>query len=382
MSEANGPALDTLTLHAGPPPSGPAGRADWRLVLEERLAALEGGSAAVAVNSGQAARLLALWPLCRPGDEIIVPRRLASVTAAELAKAFAPFGWRFTPVESDDADAYAAAVSPRTKAILVESLGDTGGAVTDLTEVAGVARRASVPLIVDNTLATPALCRPFEFGADVVIHSTAEFIAGEPAAPGGAIVDGGVFDWTREGRYPPLSEPQPELDGEAYCRRYGNYAFAMACKAGERAFGFAMPAEAARLAVAGVETLRLRVRRQSETALAVAERLATRRDLGWVNYAGLPGHRQHNLARRYFGDCAGAIMTAALREAAGAERVVNATRLLSAGAAIGGRRSSICRFAANGRNAGEDAATVRLSIGLESADDLIADIEQAFAAAA
>jgi O-acetylhomoserine (thiol)-lyase len=383
MSEANGPAVETLAIHAGlAREARSASGVDWPGVIEERLAAIEGGTAAVAVNSGAAARLLALRTLCAPGDEIVVPHRLTWSSAAELASAYAPFGWRVKAVDVNDSGALAATVSPRTRAILIESLGDGGAAVTDLAAAADAAHRAGVPLIVDNTVATPALCRPLEFGADIVLHSTAEFIAGEPDAAGGAIVDGGVFDWRQEGRYPLLSEPQDALGGQSFCRRYGNFAFAMACKAAPtRMLGLAMPAEAARLAVVGLETLPLRMRRQSDTAAAIAERLAARSDLSWLDYPGLLGHRQHNLARRYLGDCAGTLLTAGCRDAARVERLLADTKLFVPGAPIGGRRSSMARLAAS-RNGAADAGAFRLYVGLESPGDLITDLEQAMAAAA
>jgi O-acetylhomoserine (thiol)-lyase len=376
MPDADGPAFDTLAAHAGlsSRKAGSEGCLDWRTALEERLAALEGGSSGVAVTSGRAAHLLVLRTLCRPGDEILVPRRIGGASADQLAGGFASFGWRSIAADAADADSFAAAVSPRTKAILVESLGEDGGAVTDLAEISAVARRAGVPMIVDNTLATPALCRPLEFGADIVVHSTAEFIAGDPGIAGGVIVDGGVFDWAREGRYPVLSEPQHELDGASYCRRFGNYAFAMACRRVAARF-VEMPVETARQTLAGTTTLTLRMRRQSETAAAIAERLAARRDVKWVNYAGLSGHRHHNLARRYLGDLSGALLTFGL-DRDRSERLTAATKLLVPNDGVGGSRSSLSLLdgdPASGRKEG----ALRLSVGLECAADLIADLEQA-----
>ena len=199
-------------------------------VLEERIAALEGGTAGLAVASGHAAQVIVFHALMTPGDEFIAARQLYGGSINQFNHSFKSFGWNVKWADIDDISSFEKAVTPKTKAIFIESIANPGGVVTDIEAVAAVAKRAGVPLIVDNTLATPYLCRPFEFGADIVVHSLTKFIGGHGNSIGGMIVDGGKFNWTASKRYPMLSEPRPEYNGMVLGETFGNFAFAIACR--------------------------------------------------------------------------------------------------------------------------------------------------------
>jgi O-acetylhomoserine (thiol)-lyase len=362
-------------------------------VLEERIAALEGGTAALAVASGHAAQMIVFHTLCQPGDEIVAARQLYGGSINQLGHSFKSFGWKVVWAETDDLATFEAAISPRTKAIFIESIANPGGIVTDIEAIAKIAHRAGVPLVVDNTLATPYLCRPFEHGADVVVHSLTKFMGGHGNSMGGAIVDGGGFNWSREGRYPMLSEPRPEYHGIVLHETFGNFAFAIACRVlGLRDLGPAISPFNAFLILTGIETLPLRMQRHSDNALAVAEWLTEHDEVTWVSYAGLPGDRYHNLAKRYAPKGAGAVLTFGVRggHAAGV-KVVESVKLFSHLANIGDTRSLIIHPSSTTHSqladaektaAGAGPDVVRLSVGLEDPEDLIADLDQALAKAA
>jgi len=356
-------------------------------VLEERIAALEGGTAAVAVASGHAAQMIVFHTLCPPGDEVIAATKLYGGPINQLGHSCKKFGWNLVGADTDDVATFEAAVSPRTKAIFVESIANPGGIVTDIAALAGVARRAGVPLILDNTLATPYLCRPLEHGADIVVHSLTKFIGGHGNSMGGAIVDGGTFNWSRDGRFPMLSEPRPEYHGLKLHETFGNFAFAVACRVlGLHELGPAISPFNAFLILTGMETLPLRMQRHSDNALAVAEWLSDHDEVTWVSYAGLPGDRYHNLAKRYLPRGAGAVLTFSVRGGYEAGvRLVESTDLFSHLIEIGDTRSSIVHPAST-RPGRQSAATgpdvIRLSVGLEDVEDIIADLDRALARAA
>src|SRR6202795_3670032 len=197
-------------------------------VLEERVAALEGGTAGLAVASGHAAQVVAMHALMTPGAEFVAANKLYGGSINQFNHAFKNFGWNVVWADPDDIDSFERAVSPATRAIFIESIANPGGIVTDIESIAKIARRAGVPLIVDNTLATPYLCRPIDHGADIVVHSLTKFLGGHGNSIGGLIVDGGTFNWSREGRYPMLSEPRPEYNGIVLHETFGNFAFAIA----------------------------------------------------------------------------------------------------------------------------------------------------------
>jgi O-acetylhomoserine (thiol)-lyase len=361
-------------------------------VLEERIAALEGGTAALAVGSGHAAQMLAFHTLCQPGDEIVAANRLYGGSINQLGHSFKNFGWKVAWADTDDLSSFEAAVSPRTKAVFIESIANPGGIVTDIEAIAKIAHRAGVPLIVDNTLATPYLCRPFEHGADIVVHSLTKFMGGHGNSMGGAIVDGGTFNWSREGRYPMLSEPRPEYHGVVLHETFGNFAFAIACRVlGLRDLGPAISPFNAFLILTGIETLPLRMQRHSDNALKVAEWLSDQAAVTWVSYAGLPGDRYHNLARRYVPKGAGAVLTFGVRGGYEAGvHVVESVKLFSHLANLGDTRSLIIHPASTTHSqlpdaqkiaAGAGPDVVRLCVGLEDPEDIIADLDQALAQA-
>src|ERR1044071_6890533 len=244
-------------------------------VLEERVAALEGGTAGLAVASGHAAQVIVMQTLLMPGDEFIASKKLYGGSINQFNHAFKSFGWNVVWADPDDIASFEAAVTPKTKAIFIESIANPGGVITDIEAVGNVARRAGVPLIVDNTLATPYLCKPFEHGADIVVHSATKFLGGHGNSIGGVIVDGGGFNWSREGRYPMLSAPRPEYNGMVLHETFGNFAFAIACRVlSLRDLGPALSPFNAFQILTGIETLPLRMQRHCDNTQIVAEWLA------------------------------------------------------------------------------------------------------------
>jgi O-acetylhomoserine (thiol)-lyase len=361
-------------------------------VLEERIAALEGGTAGLAVASGHAAQVITMHALMRPGEEFVASRKLYGGSINQFNHAFKNFDWNVVWADPDDIGSFERAVSQKTKAIFIESIANPGGVITDIEAIAGVAKRAGVPLIVDNTLATPYLCKPIDYGADIVVHSLTKFLGGHGNSIGGMIVDGGTFNWSREGRYPMLSEPRPEYNGMVLHETFGNFAFAIACRAlGLRDIGPALSPFNAFLILTGVETLPLRMQRHCENALAVAEWLVKHGKVAWVSYAGLPADPYNKLAKKYCPKGAGAVLTFGLKGGydSGVKLVSN-VQLFSHLANIGDTRSLIIHPAstthrqltdAQKAQAGAGPDVVRLSVGIEDKEDLIADLEQALAAA-
>ncbi|MBN9059223.1 MAG: O-acetylhomoserine aminocarboxypropyltransferase [Rhizobiales bacterium] len=360
-------------------------------VLEERVAALEGGTAALAVASGHAAQLLVFHTLLQPGDEFIASTKLYGGSINQFNHWFKSFGWNVVWADPDDIASFERAITPKTKAIFIESIANPGGIVVDIAAIAAVAKRAGVPLIVDNTLATPYLCKPFEHGADIVVHSLTKFLGGHGNSMGGVIVDGGRFNWTREARYPKLSQPLAEYNGIVLAETFGNFAFAIACRVlGLRDLGPAISPQNSFLILTGIETLPLRMQRHSDNARAVAEHLIDHPAVAWVSYAGLPGDRYHNLARRYVPKGAGAVLTFGLKGGYDAGvKVVSTVKLFSHLANIGDTRSLIIHPASTTHRqlsdsqkvlAGAGPDVVRLSIGIEDKEDIIADLDQALAA--
>jgi O-acetylhomoserine (thiol)-lyase len=361
-------------------------------VLEERVAALEGGTAGLAVASGHAAQALVFHTLLQPGDEFIAARQLYGGSINQFTHSFKKCDWHVRWADTTDAGSFRAALTPKVKAIFVESIANPGGIITDLAAIAAVAKEAGVPLIVDNTLATPYLMQPIEHGADIIVHSLTKFLGGHGNSIGGAIVDCGTFDWLKSKRYPTLSEPCASYHGITLAETFGNFAFAIACRVlGLRDLGPAISPFNAFLILTGIETLPLRMQRHCDNALRVATWLAQHEKVAWVNYAGLPGNEFHALAKRYAPKGAGAVFTFGLKGGydAGIALVSN-VKLFSHLANIGDTRSLIIHPASTTHRqltdeqrmrAGAGPEVVRLSVGLEDADDLIADLDQALAAA-
>jgi O-acetylhomoserine (thiol)-lyase len=360
-------------------------------VLEERVASLEGGTAAVAVASGHAAQMLTLHALLSPGDEFIAARQLYGGSINQFTHSFKSFGWNVVWADITDIPSFERAVTPKTKAIFVESIANPGGLITDLAAIAEVARKAGVPLIVDNTLATPYLIRPFEHGADIVVHSLTKFLGGHGNSIGGIIVDGGRFDWLKSGRYPFLSEPRPEYEGTVIGSTFGNFAFAIAVRVlGLRDLGPAISPFNSFLILTGIETLPLRMQRHSDNALAIARHLASHPRVSWVSYSGLAEDRFHAAQKRYSPKGAGAVFTFGVKGGYDAgTALVKAVKLFSHLANVGDTRSLIIHPASTTHRqvapelkaaVGAGADVVRLSVGLEDVEDLIADLDQGLAA--
>jgi O-acetylhomoserine (thiol)-lyase len=360
-------------------------------VLEERMAALEGGTAGLAVASGHAAQMIVFHTLLEPDDDFVAARQLYGGSINQFTHSFKKCGWTVRWADTTDLQSFRAAVTPKTKAIFVESIANPGGIITDIAAVAAVAKEAGVPLIVDNTLATPYLIRPVEHGADIVVHSLTKFLGGHGNSIGGAIVDCGTFDWIKSGRYPTLSEPSPSYHGITFAETFGNFAFAIAARVFSlRDLGPAISPFNAFLILTGIETLPLRMQRHCDNALQVAEWLARHDKIAWVNYAGLPDNKYYKLAKRYSPKGAGAVFTFGLKGGyeAGIALVSN-VKLFSHLANIGDTRSLIIHPASTTHRqltdeqrerAGAGPEVVRLSVGLEDPADIIADLEQALSA--
>ena len=360
-------------------------------VLEERVAALEGGTAAVAAASGHAAQFLVFHTLMQPGDEFVAARRLYGGSINQFNHAFKNFGWNVIWADTDDVESFKRAITPKTKAIFIESIANPGGTVTDIETIAGYAREAGIPLIVDNTLASPYLIKPIDHGADIVIHSLTKFLGGHGNSLGGILVDAGTFDWSKSGRYPALSEPRPEYHGIKLQETFGNFAFAIAARVlALRDLGPAISPFNSFLILTGIETLSLRMQRHCDNAKAVAEWLSNNPAVAWVNYAGLPGDKYHNLARKYSPKGAGAVFTFGLKGGydAGISLASN-VKLFSHLANVGDTRSLIIHPASTTHSqlsddqkalAGAGVDVVRLSVGLEDKEDLIGDLDQALKA--
>jgi O-acetylhomoserine (thiol)-lyase len=356
--------------------------------LEGKVAALEGGTAALAVASGHAAQLLAFHTLMQPGDEFVAVRQLYGGSINQFAHSFKSFGWHVVWADAEDMGSIEKALSPKTKAIFIESIANPGGRITDIGAVAKIARQAGVPLIVDNTLATPYLCKPIEHGANIVLHSLTKFMGGHGNSMGGVIVDAGNFDWSKSGRYPLLSEPNASYHGLKLHETFGNIAFAIACRVlGLRDLGPAIAPMNAFLILTGIETLSLRMQRHCDNALKVAEWLKKQPQVAWVNYAGLPDDKQHALQKKYCPRGAGAVFTFGLKGGYDAGvKAVQSVKLFSHLANIGDTRSLIIHPASTThsqlsqeqlKQAGATPDVVRLSIGIEDPADIIADLEQA-----
>ena len=358
--------------------------------LEERLANLEGGRGATCTASGHAAQILAFFPLLEPGDRFVVSSRLYGGSITQFGKTFKKFDWHADFVDVDDLDAVRAAIGERTKALFTESLANPGGVVSDLEALGEIAAEAGIPLIVDNTLATPWLCRPIEWGADLVVHSTTKFLSGNGTSMGGVVVDSGLFDWGAHGKFPGLTEPEEAYHGIRFWESFGDLAFTTHAHAvGLRDLGANQAPMNAFQTLLGSETLALRMERHCENAQVVAEFLEGHAKVTWVSYAGLPSSPYHERARKYLGEHAGSVFTFGVEGGYEAgQRVVERCELFSHLANVGDSRSLILHPSSTthrqltdeqreAAGAGDDV--VRVSIGLETVDDLIADLESALA---
>lgn len=359
-------------------------------VLEERVAALEGGTAALATASGHAAQLLVFHAIMQPGDNFIAANKLYGGSINQFGQSFKSFGWDVRWADPADLSSFEDQIDDRTRGIFIESFANPSGMVMDIEKIGDIARKHGLPLIVDNTMASPYLLRPIEHGADIVVHSLTKFMGGHGNSMGGIIVDGGTFDWSASGKYPMLSEPRPEYGGMVLHETFGNFAFAIACRVlGLRDFGPAISPFNSFLLATGIETLPLRMQRHCDNSQAVAEHLSQHSAVSWVEYAGLKDHPNNALMTKYSPGGSGSVFTFGLKGGYEAGiKFVEALELFSHLANIGDAKSLVIHPASTTHRqlsdeqkvaAGAGPDVVRLSIGIENVADIIADLDQALA---
>ena len=357
-------------------------------VLEARIANLEGGVGATVTSSGHAAQLLCLFALMTPGDEFIAAHQLYGGSVNQFANSFPrAFGWKCRFVDATSLDSFRSALTPKTKAIFIESLANPGGIVIDIQAVAQIAHEAGIPLIVDNTMATPYLCHPIDHGATLVIHSTTKFMSGNGTSIGGVVVDSGKFDWAQSDKFPALTQPDPGYHGLKFVEQFGNLAYTCFGHAvGLRDLGTNQQPLNAFLTLLGLETLSLRMERHCQNAYEVAEFLERHESVSWVSYAGLASSPYYTLAQKYMPRGAGGVFTFGIKGGYEAGiKIVENTQMFSHLANIGDTRSLIIHPSSTTHRqlkpkdqiaAGAGPDVIRLSIGLESIDDIIADLDQ------
>lgn len=356
-------------------------------VLEERVAALEGGIGALVTASGQAAETLAILNIAQSGDHIVSSSSLYGGTYTLLRYTLSKLGIETTFVDSSDPENFRKAITPKTKLFYAETMGNPKLDVLDFEAVAGIAHRAGVPLVIDNTFPSPYLCRPFKWGADIVIHSMTKFLGGHGTSIGGIIVDSGKFDWTN-GKFPGMTEPDPSYHGMKFSEEFGNMAYLVKARVQMlRDLGPALSPFNAFLILQGIETLPLRMQRHSENAMKVAKFLEAHPAVAWVNYPGLSSHPTHGLGRKYLRHGFGALMGFGIKGGMEAGvKFIKAVKLLSHLANIGDAKSLVIHPASTTHQqlteeeriaSGVTQDFIRLSIGIEDAEDIIADIDQA-----
>jgi O-acetylhomoserine (thiol)-lyase len=361
-------------------------------VLEERVANLEGGRGAVACASGHAAQLLAFFSLMEPGAEFVSSRNLYGGSITQFQHTFAKFDWHVHFVDPQEPENFRKALTPKCKAIFAEMLTNPTGIVIDLEAIARIAHEAGIPFIVDNTCASPYLCRPLEWGADIVVHSMTKFLSGHGTSMGGIVVESGKFDWGQNDKFPSMTQPDPAYHGLTFYETFGDFGYTMKTRAvALRDLGPSLAPLNAFLILTGIETLPLRMERHVANAGRVAEFLAGHPAVAWVAYAGLKSSPYHELARKYLPRGCGAVFTFGVKGGYEAGiKVVESVEVFSHLANVGDTRSLILHPASTTHRqlsdeqrlaAGAGPDVIRLSIGLETADDLIRDLDQALAAA-
>jgi O-acetylhomoserine (thiol)-lyase len=360
-------------------------------VFEKRVAALEGGVAALALASGQAAETLALVTLAKAGDEVVSTTSLYGGTYNLYHHTLPRLGITVKFADAADYDGLRRLITPRTRALFAETIGNPKLDILDVEKLAAIAHDNGLPLIVDNTSASPALCRPIAHGADLVINSATKFLGGHGTSIGGVLVDAGKFDWAKSGRFREFTEPDPSYHGVRYTEKFGPLAFIIKARVqGLRDTGACMSPFNAFLILQGIETLHLRMQRHSENTLAVAQHLQRHPQIEWVNYPGLETSSYYQLTRKYLPDGAGALLTFGIRGGfAAGKRFINAVKLFSLLANIGDAKSLVIHPASTThqqlteqeqRSTGVTPELVRLSVGIEDVRDLVADLDQALQA--
>lgn len=360
--------------------------------LAERIATLEGGVGAVCCSSGHAAQIMALFPLMGPGKNVVASTRLYGGTIQQFTNTIRKFGWSAKFVDTDDLAAVAAAIDDDTRAVFCESIANPGGYITDLDAIAGIADKAGIPLIVDNTSASPYLCNPIKHGATLVVHSTTKYLTGNGTVTGGCVVDSGKFDWSASGKFPSLSEPEPAYHGLKFHEALGPMAFTFhSIAVGLRDLGMTMNPQGAHYTLMGIETLSLRMDKHVANTRKVAEWLEKDPRVDFVTYAGLLSSPYHGRVAKICPKGAGALFTFAVKGGYDAcVRLVDSLELFSHVANLGDTRSLVIHSASTTHRqltpeqqeaAGAAPNVVRLSIGTEDVADIIADLDQALAKA-
>ena len=358
-------------------------------VLEERVAALEGGRAAVASASGMAAETMALMTILQAGDHVVAAGALYGGSVTLLAVSLAKFGIETTFVDAQNPEAFAAAMRPNTRAVYAESLGNPSMVVLDIAAVAEVAHAHGVPLIVDNTVPSPMLCNPLALGADVVVHSATKYLGGHGTTLAGVVVEGGKFPWDN-GKFPGMTEPSAGYHGVKFYETFGDFGFSMRCRMESlRVFGAALSPMSAWQILQGVETLPLRMTKHCENALAVARFLQDHPRVAWVNYPGLPDHPQHDLLMRQMRGASGLLAFGVKGGLSQGVKFIESAQFMSHLVNIGDTRTLISHPASTTHRQLDDAQQlaagvppdmIRISVGLEHADDILWDLDQALAA--
>tara|TARA_R110002110_G_scaffold192614_2_gene400823 strand:+ start:6609 stop:7904 length:1296 start_codon:yes stop_codon:yes gene_type:complete len=359
--------------------------------LEERVASLENARAAVACASGHAAQFLTFFTLLQPGDHFIASRNLYGGSITQFGLSFKRLGWNCTFVDATDPQNIRDAMTPDMKAIFIETLANPGGIILDMEPIAEIAKDAGIPLIVDNTVSTPYLLNPCDWGADIVVHSATKFLGGHGTSMGGVVVESGQFDWAQNNKFPSMTEPEPAYHGLTFYETFGDFGFTMKARTvALRDFGPSLSPTNAFNIITGIETLPVRMDRHIANALKVAEFLETHPRVAWVSYAGLKSSPYYDLGKKYLPKGAGSVFTFGVKGGFEAGvKLVEACNLFSHLANIGDTRSLILHPASTTHRqlseeqriaAGAGPDVIRLSIGLETADDIIADMDQALAA--
>ncbi len=361
-------------------------------VLQERIATLEGGAGAVCCSSGHAAQIMALFPLMSPGMNVVASTRAYGGTITQFSQTIKRFGWSATFVDFEDLDAVKSAIDDNTRAVFCESIANPGGYITDLDAIAAIANDAQIPLIVDNTSATPYLCNPIKHGAALVVHSTTKYLTGNGTVTGGCVVDSGTFDWSATDKFPSLSQPEPAYHGLKFHETFGPLAYTFhGIAIGLRDLGMTMNPQAAHYTLMGIETLSLRMERHVENAKKIAAWLETDPRIEKVTYAGLPSSPYHDRMARICPKGAGGLFTIAIKGGYDAcVKFVDSLEIFSHVANLGDTRSLVIHAASTTHRqltpeqqeaAGAGPSVVRISIGIEDADDLIGDLDSALTAA-
>ena len=359
-------------------------------VLEERVAALEGGRAGVASASGMSAEAMALMTIAQAGDHIVAAGSLYGGSVTMLAVSLKKFGIETTFVDATDPSAFAASMRPNTRAVFAESLGNPSLVVLDIAAVADVAHAHGVPLVIDNTVPSPMLCNPIKFGADIVVHSATKYLGGHGTTLGGVVVESGQFPWDN-GKFPGMAEPSPGYHGVRFYETFGDFGFTMRCRMESlRVFGASLSPTSAWQILQGVETLPLRMVQHCANALAVANYLQLDPRVAWVNYPGLPDHPQHDLLQRQMSGASGLLSFGVVGGLSAGIRFIEGSQMMSHLVNIGDTRTLISHpastthrqlDAAQQLSAGVLPDMVRISVGLEHIDDILWDVDQALNAA-